>query len=565
MSDLHLQVRTAILAADAVGFSRSMSVDEFRTVQALAASRRVMDPLIAAHDGRIFNTAGDSVLVAFAHSRAAVRCALAMQDALRMEDGTPRLVYRIGVSFGQAIVDGDNLLGDVVNIAARLEAMAPAGGVCVSGEVFEALEDGADAWHDLGFRHLKNLLRPVRVFRRAAEGSAEPLDTVSQARRPMIAVLPFSYSDPADDYFAAGLVDDVTAGLSRFSRLAVLGTVSSDSYGSGDFGKAARDLGLDYAVRGNVRRMGDRLRLSVQLLAARSGLTIWAERYDQQLAGIFAAQDEITATIIATLAGVVEEEGAQVVARKRTENMEAYDFLLRGMHLARKLDVESAAQALAMFERALQLDQEFPVALAWLALMRLRLWAFGKGEGDEDSLLQPARRALALDPHESWCHLVYGQILMYRRHFAEAEEHHRRACELNPYDANVLALRSTLSIYLGDPVDGERWARLAMNLNPRYPDWYPTNLGLALYLQERWSAAIAVYSGVAAPQAGVLAGLASSHAMAGDAAGARQAAGRLLAMLPTFSAVRFVAGRPFVLEGHRNLLLAGLRLAGLPD
>src|SRR6478609_7965184 len=222
MSDLHLQVRTAILAADAVGYSRSMSVDEIRTVEALAASRRVMDPLIAIHGGRIFNTAGDSVLVAFEEPKAAVRCALAIQEALGIADGAARLIYRVGVSFGRAIVDGDNLLGDTVNGAARLEAMAPAGGICVSGEVYEALKDESGAWQDLGLRHLKNLVRPVRVFRRAAEGSAEPMDAVSPTRRPLIAVLPFTFNDPADDYFAAGVVEDVTAGLSRFGRLAVL-------------------------------------------------------------------------------------------------------------------------------------------------------------------------------------------------------------------------------------------------------------------------------------------------------------------------------------------------------
>jgi adenylate cyclase len=579
MSDLRVQVRTAILAADAVGYSRSMSVDEIRTVRALAESRRIMDPLIAAHRGRIFNTAGDSVLVAFDEPRSAVGCALAIQKALGSEDGKARLVYRMGVSFGHAIAEGDDLLGETVNIAARLEAMAPAGGLCVSGDVYEALQDVAGGWQDvlgswqdvlggwqdLGLRHLKNLMRPVHVFRCAPHGSAEPLDAVSPARRPLLAVLPFSCSDPADEYVAEGLAEDVTAGLSRFSRLAVLGTVSSTAYHGGDLGKAAQDLGLDYAVRGSLRRVGARLRLSVQLLAARSGLTIWAERYDVEMADIFAAQDEITATVIATLAGVVEEDGANVVARKRTESMEAYDFLLRGMHLARKLDAGAAAAALGMFEKALQLDPGFPLALAWLALMRLRVWALGKSEVDEASLLEPARRALALDPHESWCHLVYGQIQMYRRRFPEAEEHHRRACELNPYDANVLALRSALSVYLGDPEDGERWARLAMKLNPRFPDWYPTNLGLALYLQHRWSDAVAVYSGVAAPQAGVLAGLAASHAQAGDMVRAREVAARLLAMVPAFSGLRFVAGRPFVQDTHRDLLLAGLRLAGLPD
>lgn len=565
MSDLHLQVTTAILAADAVGYSRSMSVDERRTLKALAESRRVIDPMVASHGGRIFNTAGDSVLAAFPSSRAAVACALAMQEALGRSDGTARLVYRIGISFGSAIAEGDDLLGDTVNVAARLEAMAPAGGLCVSAEVFGALDaEAGEGWQDLGLRHLKNIVRPVRVYRRAAEGSAEPPDAVSQARRPLLAVLPFTGGRAEDAYIADGLAEDITAGLSRFSRLAVLGTVSSEPYRGEGLAKAAGELGLDYAVRGSVRRLGERLRLSVQLLAARTGLTVWAERYDRPLADIFAAEDEIAATIVATLAGVVEEEGARTVARKRTENMEAYDFLLRGMHLARALDAGSAQQALAMFEKALQLDPRFPLALAWLALMRLRLWALGLHPGDEAALMDPARRALALDPHESWCHLVYGQILLYRRRFPEAEEHHRRAYELNPYDANVLALRAPLSTFGGDPVEGERWGRRAMTLNPRFPDWYPTNLGLALYLQQRYGDAVAVYAGVVAPQAGVLAGLAASHAMAGDRTAAEDAAGRLVARVPGFSARRFVEERPFVRPQDAQHLLDGLLRAGLP-
>lgn len=565
MSELHQQVRAAILATDAVGFSRSMSVDELRTVQALAESRRVMDPLIAAHGGRIFSTAGDSVLAAFDDPQAAVAAALAIQVALADTTGAPRLVYRVGVSYGSVIADGEDLLGDTVNIAARLEATAPAGGICISGEVHERLGEDAGEWQDLGLRHLKNLLRPVRIFRATVAGSAAPTDAVAKARRPMLAVLPFASADPADAYLAEGLAEDVTAGLSRFSRLAVLGTASSQSYGDGDLARAAADLGLDYAVRGSVRRMGDRVRLSVQLVAARSGLTIWAERYDSLLSEVFAAQDDIAATVIATLAGVVEEEGAQRVARKRTESMEAHDFLLRGMHLARRLDPASAAEAHAMFERALMLDPDYPMALAWLALMRLRRWAFDQDGRQATGLVEPARRALALDPHESWCHLVYGQILLYLRRFPEAEEHHRRACDLNPFDANVLALRAPLGIFLGDPVGGETWARRAMQLNPRYPDWYPTNLGLALYMQERWREAAAVYAGVAAPQAGVLAGLAASLAQAGEGDAAKEVVQRLMATMPGFSAARFVNGRPFVRDRDRTMLRDGLRLAGLPD
>jgi TolB-like protein len=568
MSDLPVQVLTAIFAADAVGYSRAMSVDEGRAVAALSASRRVIDAAIARFGGRIFNTAGDSVLAAFETPAAAVACGVAVQRALEASGSGPFLVYRIGVHHGHAIESDGDLLGDVVNIAARLEAMAPAGGLCVSREVRDALTDPGDLpWQDLGLRHLKNILRPVHVYRAALRGEADVAPAVAKARLPLLLVLPFQSVGDTEAYLSEGLTEDIVTGLSRFSRLAVLGTATSEAYldGASSLPRAAAELGVDYAVLGSIRSLGGRARLSVQLLDARSGLTLWAERYDRPVEALFAAQDEVAATVVATLAGVVETEGAEVVARKRSENMEAYDFLLRGMHHARALDAASAREALAMFDKALALDPDFALALAWQALMRLRLWAIAGGSYGEADLLDPARRALALDPSECWCHLVYGQILMYRRRLAEAHEHHRRAWEINPYDANVAALRAPLAVYCGDPAEGERWARLAMQLNPRYPDWYPTNLGLALYLQGRFADAVAAYSRVPAPQGGVLAGLAASFAMAGDQASASEAAGRLLRAIPDFSATRFVEARPFARDGDKALLREGLSKAGLSD
>lgn len=568
MSDLPAQVEAAILVADAVGYSHAMSVNEAGAHRALVASRRVIDRIVAQYHGAIFNTAGDSVLASYSDPLDAVRCALAMQEALVANRPEPCLVYRIGISFGRVLADSGNLLGDTVNIAARLESMAPAGGICVSGDVHAATREALGApWQDLGLRHLKNIVRPVRVFRACLHGAASAGPAVAQARRPLLAVLPFSSIDPADQYLAEGFADDITAGLSRFSRLAVLGMASSEHYRDArtDLAAAAAELGIDYAVRGTVRRIGERVRLNAQLLDARTGLTLWAERFDGHLAQIFEAQDQMTATIVATLAGVIEQEGAIVVARKRTENMEAYDFLLRGVQFARALDANAALQALAMFEKSLALDPSYPQALAWLALMRLRLWALGLGPGDDATLLEPAQKALAIEPGESWCHLVYGQVQMYRRRIAEAEQHHQRAFELNPYDANVVALRAPLAVYQGQPEEGERWARLAMTLNPRYPDWYPTNLGLALYMQRRYVDAIAAYSGVAEPQIGILAGLAASYVGAGDRERASETADRLLSRAPAFSATRFVRDRPFVRGGDAELLLQGLQLAGLPS
>lgn len=559
----------AVLATDAVGYSHAMGTDERLALRALANSRHVIDAAIDKHEGRIFNTAGDSVLAEFRDPRGAVRCAFAMQEALREPTGSePLFTFRVGISSGDAIVDGGNLLGGTVNLAARLEAIAPAGGICISQEVRDALSgDCRESWQDLGLRHLKNLVKPVRVFRFAPVGIS-PLPVIAEARKPVVIVMPFAdRGGRADEtYLSEGMTEDVITGLSRFGSLAVLGMTSSSAYRNhaGELPRVAAELGVEYAVLGSVRRSGDTVRLWIQLVAARSSLTLWAQRYDRVIGDLFATQDEIAETIVSALAGQLEGDAAAAASRKRTENMEAYDFLLRGIHLARALDKPSATAALAMFGKALALDPDYALALAWFALMKLRLWAWEPNDFSRDEMLEPARKALALDARESWCHLVYGQILMYFRQLAEAELHHQRAYELNPFDANIMALRSPLSTYSGKPDEGERWARRAMQLNPAHPDWYVTNLGLALYELGRYEEAVAAYLQVVTPQVGVLAGLAASYAQAGRACEAETTRARLLALAPDFSTARFVEMRPFRREQDRDHLRQGLQKAGLP-
>jgi adenylate cyclase len=559
----------AVLAMDAVGYSHAVGMDQALALRALDNSRRRIDAVIEEPGGRIFNTAGDSVLAEFPAPAEAVRCALAIQEALHgAASEIPLLTFRIGISFGEVIADGTNLLGATVNEAARLEAIAPAGGVCISGAVHDAIADERrNDWQDLGLRHLKNLVKPVRVFRFASANTGS-LPVVAAARKPLIIVLPLANSggNAEDTYFSDGITEDIIAGLSRFGRLAVLGMTSSNAYRDRvvDLPQLVTEIGVDYVVQGSVRRAGNIVRLSAQLADARSGLTLWAERYDRVVDNLFATQDEIAETIVSTLAGQLEEEAAAAASRKRTENMEAYDFLLRGVHLARALDPASAAAALAMFEKALALDPDYALALAWFALMKLRLWAWQPSAYDPGELLAPAQRALALDPSESWCHLVFGQIMMYQRQLAEAEQHHQRAHDLNPFDAHVMALLAPLAVYLGKPDEGERWARRAMQLNPHYPDWYVTNLGLALYGLGRYEDAIAVYAKVAAPQVGILAALAASHAQAGDTVAARSTRTRLLALAPDFSTRRFVESKPYLRARDRAHLLDGLQKAGLP-
>lgn len=562
-----LKRSVAVLATDAVGYSHAVATDEDLALRALANSRDLIDGVVRGHEGRIFNTAGDSVLVEFRDSAGAVRCAIAMQEGLRRESERPLLTFRVGISAGEAIVDAGNLLGATVNMAARLEAIAPAGGICISGAVHEAVAaEGGQDWQDLGFRHLKNLAEPVRVFRFVPPG-AGPLPAIAEARKPVVIVLPFANrGGPVEEtYLSDGITEDVIAGLSRFGSLAVLGMASSNGYrnSAADLPRLVAELGVEYVVEGSVRRSGETVRLRASLLAARSGLTLWAERYDRPIVDLFAMQDEISQTIVSALAGQLEEQAAAVSRRKRTENMEAHDFLLQGVHLARALDRPSAVAALSMFEKALALDPDYALALSWFALMRLRLWAWEPTAYDWDEMLDPARRALTLDPLESWSHLVFGQIKMYQGHLEEAEQHHERAYELNPFDAHVMALLAPLATYQGKPEEGEGWARRAIQLNPIHPDWYVTNLGLALYCLGRYDEAVAAYLKVATPQIGILAALAASYAQAGNAIAAEATKAKLLARAPDFSIHRFVQGRPFRNERDRTHLLRGLKKAGL--
>jgi adenylate cyclase len=260
----------------------------------------------------------------------------------------------------------------------------------------------------------------------------------------------------------------------------------------------------------------------------------------------------------------LENTVTDTVLRKRPESFDAFDLLLRGRRHADRIDPQSAREAIDCFEKALAIDPDYAPALAMLALMRLRDWALHPDGGDLLAVAKIADRALALEPADSWSHLVAGQIEMYRKRLDVAEVHHKKAYALNPYDARILALRSPLSTYLGKPDEGRAWIEKAMKLNPLHPAWYETNLGLACYCSGAYEEGAAVYASVAQPQTGVLAGLVACRAQAGDDRGVESARSALLRVEPGFDAERFVAMRPFKFAGDRDHLLEGLRKGGLP-
>ncbi len=325
----------------------------------------------------------------------------------------------------------------------------------------------------------------------------------------------------------------------------------------------AAALGARYVVSGAVRLSPQRLRLQATLVEGASGRVLWAERYDRASADVLEVQDELIEKIVATLVGRIEQTGAETAMRKRNQGLGAFDLLMRGMRYADRLDPASARSAIDCFQKALAITPDYPAAVAMLALMRLRDWALHPGESDLADVALLAARALTLDPADSWCHLVAGQIDMYRRRLDAAEVHHKKAYALNPYDARIQALWSPLATYLGKPDEGRTRIEKAMELNPHHPAWYATNLGLACYCSSAYADGAAVYGSVAEPQVGVLAGLAACRAQVGDADGAAVARAALLAMAPSFRAGLFVENRPFKFAEDRKHLLNGLMKAGL--
>lgn len=325
----------------------------------------------------------------------------------------------------------------------------------------------------------------------------------------------------------------------------------------------ASALGVRFVATGAVRLSGSRMRLLASLVDGASGRVLWAERYNRAMGDILDIQDELIEKIVATLVGRIERVGADKALRERSESLGAFNLMMRGMHYADRLDPASARMAIDCFEKALAVTPAYPSALAMLALMRLRDWALHPGQRDLTEVAQLADRALALDPADSWCHLVSGQIDMYRRRLDAADMRHKKAYALNPYDARILALWSPLAIYLGKPDEGRRRIERAMTLNPHHPAWYITNLGLACYCSSAYADGAAAYDSVAQPQIGVLAGLAACRAQLSDKEGAALARQTLLDLAPNFSARLFVANRPFKFVSDSDHLLDGLKKAGL--
>ncbi len=503
MADEHTRRRlAAILAVDVVGYSRLMATDEAGTLAALKAHRKgVLEPAIAERGGRIVKLMGDGALVEFSSVVDAVACALAIQTADRAADGTGALTLRIGVNLGDVIIDGDDIYGDGVNVAARLEALAEPGGICISSIVHESLGGRVEAgFADGGKVQVKNIDRPIGVWRWQAGGSAPASAAPPAAQaRASIAVLPFDNmsGDPEQEYFSDGISEDIITDLSKIGGLVVIARNSSFVYKgrSVDIREVAKDLGVGTVLEGSIRRAGNRVRINAQLIEAATGGHLWAERYDRELTDIFAVQDDVTRHIVEALkVELTRGEEARVAAAPTTDH-EAHDLFLRGRELFRGgvWDRAILERARGYFQQAIDHDPAYADAHAGLA-MSYNIDFQNRLTGDPtalDTAWRVAEQAIAKGPDEPFPHWVAATIAIWRKDLARARQETGQALALSPSFALAHATRGHAEVYAGTPLVAIPYLEQAIRLDPAFTQQYLHFMGSAYLAAGRYEAAAA--------------------------------------------------------------------------
>lgn len=502
----------AILCADVVGYSRLMGTDEEGTLAVLKSHRReLVDPLIDQHRGRIFKTTGDGMLIEFASVVDAVRCAVVLQQG--MEDRTAnlpegeRVRLRIGINLGDLMVDEGDMFGDGVNVAARIEALAAPGQICVSASVREQVGEKLPiGFADLGEHGVKNIARPVRVYRvqQPAESPSEAADdrvrmpTALPEDRPSVAVLPFTNmsGDPEQEYFVDGIVEDIITGLSRIRWLHVIARNSTFVYKDRavDVRQVGRDLRVRYVLEGSLRKAGNRVRLTAQLIEAASGRHVWAERYDRALDDIFAVQDEITLSVVGAIEPSLRQAEIERARRKRPENLDAYDLYLRALPYAMVFMPGDADKALPLLRQSLDLQPDFAAAHAAAAWCHeQRYMRGGLHPADKTAALDHARAAIEVGADEAATLATAGFVIGLVAHdYETAMNAIDRGLALTPSSALALSLGSVILGHAGRTVEAVEYAERALRWCPldRTVHLPYVGLGIAYCAAGDWEAAI---------------------------------------------------------------------------
>ena len=582
----------AILAADVVGYSRLMGADEEATLATLNAYRQVIDGLIADHHGRVFGSAGDSVIAEFASPVEAVRCAVEVQQGLEKRNADlpekRRMYFRIGVNLGDVMVEGDNLLGDGVNVAARLEGLAAPGGVSISGSVYEQVKNKVDVDFDfLGKQEVKNIAEPVPVFRvqletragdsQAAASGEGSSTSLAPPDKPSIAVLPFDNmsGDPEQGYFSDGITEDIITDLSKVSALFVIARNSAFTYK----GKAvmvqdvSRELGVRYVVEGSIRKAGNRVRITAQLIDGLSGGHLWAERYDRDLTDIFEVQDDVTQQIVGALKVTLSETEKSLIVDGGTKNVDSHDYFLRGRELlfGLKRDHEMFDQSTACFRRAIELDPNYAGPYAGLGMAYMLDYQNRWSDAPETSLDQAERfvsEAIAKDDKDPFSHYVAAVVAMLKKDYERWAHEADRALSLNPNYAPALNCRGMVHAYSGEPAKAIPYIERAMRLDPALQQQYVHFLGTAHFVAGDYETAAALFKDRISinPTTDLSrAFLASALGHLSDLDEARRIWRELKEINPGYSHVNHVGRLPFRTPADAEKFTDGLRKAGLAE
>jgi adenylate cyclase len=575
----------AILAADVVGYSRLMERDEEGTLSALKERRkRILDPLVTQYQGRIVKLMGDGVLVEFASAVNAVSCAVELQKRMAEANGEisdeQRIVLRVGINLGDVIVEHGDLYGDGVNVAARLEALADPGGICLSGALRDQVERQlALNLDDLGEQSLKNIARPVHVYRISSIGTpnrAVPADTQNPLS---IAVLPFDNMSgtPEQGYIGDGIAENIITDLSRFRDLAVIARNSTFAYK----GKSTRvqdirrELGVNYVLEGSVQRAGERIRVTAQLVEAATGRHVWVERYDRPVDDLFAVMDDVTGSIVGTLGttygGRLRKAAGERAPGTGPPNFRAFDHFVQGMEQLNQFTKASVARGIAHFEQAVALNPNYAKAhskIAWGHLCDIALGYSGDTVASMSKARAAAETAVRCDDAEAWSHWAIAGCAFYSGQHDSALTGMRRALELNPNDADVLTDMGLFCSYSGRADEGLEFALKAMRLNPHYPEYYAGQLGIIFFDARRYGDAVRAFESARNldPPLWRLY-LAASHAALGHHGVAHSTISNLLASEPGATVAHYTGptSAPYRNDLDREHLVQHLRKAGLPE
>ena len=577
---------TTIMATDIVGYSAQMGMAEESTIKNLGMVSNILQRHVNEKGGRLFAQAGDGFMSEFVSPVSAVRAGFEIQRELHAlntdAEYTPEL--RIGIHMADVVVDGDNLLGDGVNIAARVESVAEPGTVMITQTVFDYVKRSSQLkFENCGAKELKNISNPPVLYKAVGEIGAHSLisgrpenilsiqDNVSTENSAnSIAVLPFTNmsTDPEQEYFADGFCEDLITELARFRDLFVISRNASFTYKGRnvDVREVGKEMKVAYCLEGSVRKMGPNVRITAQLIQTQSGDHVWAEKYDFKFDEVFDVQDELASTIASVVAGRVNRRAEEMVKRKKPDDMAAYDCLLHGMEYHRLGGVtrEAAEQAYHWFSEAVKKDPRFGRAHAWKACALAGVAEWSDDQKDWDEVFRIGYRGIELDDEDAECHRIAGSLYLYTRKYDEAKFHFERALELNPNHAYVVGRMGELYNFLGEPEKALEYQLRARRLDPFLPEYCRELEAAACYLLGRYQETLNIVSQLTRTtrRAATYGAAAASHTKNSDLISS--SASRVLTVDPEFSVKNFLLTEFYRNRQTRDKLESDLLAAGLP-